>query len=112
VTNTLWTNCIECLQQELPAQQFNTWIRPLQVDRNGTTLRLLAPNRFVKDWVAQRYLERINEIVVGDPQANGVELVEVIIGSKKVAPDNVESSEAIEVAPKANTPPPPADSFC
>jgi len=94
------------LQQELPAQQFNTWIRPLQVDRNGTTLRLLAPNRFVKDWVAQRYLERINEIVVGDPQANGVELVEVIIGSKKVAPDNVESSEAIEVAPKANTPPP------
>jgi chromosomal replication initiator protein len=106
VTNTLWTNCIDCLQQELPAQQFNTWIRPLQVDRNGTTLRLLAPNRFVKDWVAQRYLERINEIIVGDPQANGVELVEVIIGSKKVAADNVESSEAIAVAPKANKKPP------
>jgi len=106
VTNTLWTNCIDCLQQELPAQQFNTWIRPLQVDRNGTTLRLLAPNRFVKDWVAQRYLARINEIVVGDPQASGVELVEVIIGSKKVAADNIESSESIAVAPKANKKPP------
>jgi len=94
------------LQQELPAQQFNTWIRPLQVDRNGTTLRLLAPNRFVKDWVAQRYLARINEIVVGDPQASGVELVEVIIGSKKVAADNIESSESIAVAPKANKKPP------
>ena len=102
MTNTLWTNCIDCLQQELPAQQFNTWIRPLQVDRNGTTLRLLAPNRFVKDWVSQRYLARINEIVVGDPQASGVELVEVVIGSKKVAPNPVEPSESIVVAPKTS----------
>jgi len=85
VTNTLWTNCIDCLQQELPAQQFNTWIRPLQVDRNGATLCLLAPNRFVKDWVAQRYLSRINEIVIADPRAEGIEQVEVIIGSRKMA---------------------------
>ncbi len=102
MTNTLWTNCIDCLQQELPAQQFNTWIRPLQVDRNGTTLRLLAPNRFVKDWVSQRYLARINEIVVGDPQASGVELVEVVIGSKKIAPNPVEPSESAVVAPKTS----------
>jgi len=73
------------LQQELPAQQFNTWIRPLQVDRNGATLCLLAPNRFVKDWVAQRYLSRINEIVIADPRAEGIEQVEVIIGSRKMA---------------------------
>lgn len=85
MSNTLWTNCIDCLQQELPAQQFNTWIRPLQVDQNGKTLRLLAPNRFVKDWVAQRYLSRINEIVIADPQADGIDQVELIIGSKKVA---------------------------
>lgn len=94
MSNTLWTNCIDCLQQELPAQQFNTWIRPLQVDQNGNTLRLLAPNRFVKDWVAQRYLSRINEIVIADPQADGVEQVELIIGSKRVSQEQpVKASE-------------------
>jgi len=104
VTNTLWTNCIDCLQQELPAQQFNTWIRPLQVDRNGATLCLLAPNRFVKDWVAQRYLSRINEIVIADPQAEGIERVEVIIGSRKMAAKIDEGSQK-EDSPAANNKP-------
>jgi len=89
------------LQQELPAQQFNTWIRPLQVDRNGATLCLLAPNRFVKDWVAQRYLSRINEIVIADPRAEGIEQVEVIIGSRKTATKIDEGSQK-EVSPSAN----------
>lgn len=100
MSNTLWTNCIDCLQQELPAQQFNTWIRPLQVDQNGNTLRLLAPNRFVKDWVAQRYLSRINEIVIADPQADGVEQVELIIGSKRVSQEQpVKASEVQKPKP-------------
>lgn len=99
MTNTLWINCIDCLQQELPAQQFNTWIRPLQVDQNGNTLRLLAPNRFVKDWVAQRYLSRISEIVIADPQANGVEQVELIIGSKNAAAESANET-AVSQKPK------------
>ncbi len=103
MSNTLWTNCIDCLQQELPAQQFNTWIRPLQVDQNGNTLRLLAPNRFVKDWVAQRYLSRINEIVIADPQAGGVEQVELVIGSKRVSQEQpVKASEAQKPKPTAS----------
>ncbi|MFT3929296.1 MAG: chromosomal replication initiator protein DnaA [Spongiibacteraceae bacterium] len=58
-----WQKCIEFLQDELPAQQFNTWIRPLTVSGNETELRLLAPNRFVKDWVNDKFLARIREIV-------------------------------------------------
>ena len=104
MTNTTWTKCIDCLQKELPAQQFNTWIRPLQVDLDGATLRLLAPNRFVKDWVAQRYLSRINEIVVTDLQADGVEQVELIIGSRRAAETKVdnERTPVRSVPPKNN----------
>lgn len=58
-----WQKCIEFLQDELPAQQFNTWIRPLVVSGDDTELRLLAPNRFVKDWVNDKFLGRIREIV-------------------------------------------------
>jgi len=59
----VWQKCIDCLQDELPSQQFNTWIRPLTAEAEGAELHLLAPNRFVKEWVDDKFLERINELV-------------------------------------------------
>jgi chromosomal replication initiation ATPase DnaA len=58
-----WQKCVEYLQDELPAQQFNTWIRPLAVSGDDAQLRLLAPNRFVRDWVNDKFLARIRELV-------------------------------------------------
>jgi chromosomal replication initiator protein len=60
---SLWERCLSRLQGELPAQQFNTWIRPLKADINAAGLRLFAPNRFVLDWVNDKFLQRIREIV-------------------------------------------------
>ena len=74
--STLWNQCTRVLQAELPEQQFNTWIRPLQAVDDGSVLRLLAPNRFVIDWVQQHYLERILE-VVDDTDTNTEVVVEV-----------------------------------
>ncbi len=69
MAQALWEQCLGYLQEELPAQQFNTWIRPLQLDISEdesleptNNIRLLAPNRFVKDWVSDKFLERITEI--------------------------------------------------
>lgn len=69
MAQALWEQCLGYLQEELPAQQFNTWIRPLQLDSSEddspeptNNIRLLAPNRFVKDWVSDKFLERITEI--------------------------------------------------
>ncbi len=77
--STLWNQCIRVLQAELPEQQFNTWIRPLQAVDDGPVLRLLAPNRFVIDWVQDHYMERILELVdEGDQEAEVV----VEVGSR------------------------------
>lgn len=66
--STLWNHCIRELKAELPEQQFNTWIRPLQAIQDDSTLTLLAPNRFVVDWLKQHHFERISELVkVGGP---------------------------------------------
>ncbi|GAA0701446.1 chromosomal replication initiator protein DnaA [Marinobacterium maritimum] len=66
----LWEQCLRALQQEFPSQQFNTWIRPLRAqDSADNELLLLAPNRFVKDWVADKFLARIQQAVceaIGD----------------------------------------------
>lgn len=60
---SLWHACLTRLEKELPPQQFNTWIRPLSADVRGAgTLRLVAPNRFVLQWVKDRFLRRIETL--------------------------------------------------
>ena len=54
-----WSICLGRFKQELSAQQFNTWIKPLQFEARDGALRLLAPNRFVQQWVKDRFLHRI-----------------------------------------------------
>ncbi|HEY8521040.1 MAG TPA: chromosomal replication initiator protein DnaA [Gammaproteobacteria bacterium] len=56
---SLWAQCARTLEAQLSEQQFNTWIRPLQAVEDGDRLRLLAPNRFVVDWVQTHCLEDI-----------------------------------------------------
>ena len=63
----MWQQCVHCLQDELSPQLFNTWIRPLraeisQSEAGGEQLKLFAPNRFVKGWVNDKFLDRIMEI--------------------------------------------------
>jgi len=48
---------------ELPVQQFNAWVRPLQAIERDGQLRLLAPNRYVIDWLGDNALSRLRELV-------------------------------------------------
>ena len=65
---SFWNDCLLHLEGELSSNHFNTWIRPLQAEKDHNKLYLLAPNRFVKDWVDSHYLNRITEIAgsIGD----------------------------------------------
>lgn len=78
----LWQQCVELLRDELPAQQFNTWIRPLQVDAEGGELRVYAPNRFVLDWVNEKYLSRLLELLT-ERSGGMVPALSLLIGSKR-----------------------------
>lgn len=63
--SSFWISCLSQFEQELPPQQFNTWIRPLRLegeDDVANGLRLYAPNGFILKWVKERYLTRIEEL--------------------------------------------------
>ena len=63
VTQDFWSFCLSRLEQELPQQQFNTWIKTLRAESGeASALSLIAPNRFVLQWVRERYLRRIEEL--------------------------------------------------
>ncbi|MEH6515606.1 MAG: chromosomal replication initiator protein DnaA [Halioglobus sp.] len=89
----VWQRCVSRLQDELPSQQFNTWIRPLQANENDGRLHLYAPNRFIKDFVSDKFAERIRQLI---NEVGGAAPTDVIleIGSGEVVgtPSNDASS--------------------
>jgi len=81
VDASLWARCARALENELPEQQFNTWVRPLQAIEGDGAVKLLAPNAFVVDWVNQHLLTRIGELLSGlVPSAPPI--VTVAVGSR------------------------------
>jgi len=77
----LWNKCLGRLEEELSAQQFNTWIRPLQAVQEQEGFCLLAPNRFVMDWVKERFLVRIAELLGEYASGKGVNVM-IVVGSQ------------------------------
>lgn len=72
-----WPTCLSKFEKELSAQQFNTWIKPLQTEVNGNAVRILASNRFVMQWVKDRFLKKIEQFA----QAHNPNIkIELILG--------------------------------
>ncbi|AWB68965.1 chromosomal replication initiator protein DnaA [Saccharobesus litoralis] len=94
MANSLWQNCQNVMQQDLPAQEFNTWIRPLQSLEEGGVVTLFAPNKFVRDWVLDKYADTINQHLT---QINSGQLpsLRVEVGTKPT-----DSRVAQQAAPK------------
>ncbi len=84
----LWSRCIRQLESEVAEQLFNVWLRPLQAVPDGNVLRLLAPNKFVLDWVKQNALPRILELVgnYSTETADAAPGVVLEVGSRVTAP--------------------------
>lgn len=63
--NEFWSTCLTQFKQDLPVQQFNTWIKGLRFERDpdeSTLFHLIAPNRFIMQWVRERYLSQIEAL--------------------------------------------------
>src|SRR3990167_5807781 len=98
LSTSLWEKCLNALESEFPSQQFNTWIRPLQAEMGNGKLVLLAPNRFVLDWIAERFLTRIKELVKQFSENQSLSVL-LEIGSKAI------DGHKLDISPKATQAP-------
>nr|WP_237759339.1 chromosomal replication initiator protein DnaA [Legionella parisiensis] len=104
VSASVWQKCLGLLQDEYSAQQFNTWLRPLQAHTDEQRFILFAPNRFVVDWVKKHFFSRIEELVkqfCGDE----IKSISIEIGSKTSSTDS-DSSSSGSFSSEVNTSPP------
>ncbi|MGH8572515.1 MAG: DnaA N-terminal domain-containing protein, partial [Gammaproteobacteria bacterium] len=99
---SLWQQCLRRLESEVPPQQFNTWIRPLQAVEADRALTLLAPNRFVLEWIRDRYLNRIVNLVLSVAEEGTVD-VQLGVGTRKGMADP--PAQARPVRSRAESPP-------
>ncbi len=90
---SLWQQCLVRLQNELPATEFSMWISPLQAQLTDNILALYAPNRFVLDWVRDKYLNNLNSLL-NDLCGTDAPLLRFEVGNK---PINQIVSQAIAV---------------
>ncbi|HZV62971.1 MAG TPA: chromosomal replication initiator protein DnaA [Methylophilaceae bacterium] len=88
-----WSICLDRFKQELSAQQFNTWIKPLRFEPKNNTVRLLAPNRFVQQWVKDRFLRRI-ELLAEELLQHPVAIELALSDTEAVAINGVERKPA------------------
>ncbi len=102
---SLWNRCLRVLESELPMQQFNTWVRPLQAIERDGQLRLLAPNRYVIEWLGENSLPRIRELVHAFAEGTAPDLV-LDVGTRagvvpSVAPVNGAADAANQAAARS-----------
>ena len=86
MTQNFWQTCLQHLERELPADDFNTWVRPLQIRSSKGRTVLLSPNEYVRDYISLNYLERIRDIFEHLGATRESVVVDVSRVDEKVAP--------------------------
>jgi chromosomal replication initiator protein len=101
---SLWAACLEQLAQELPEQQFNTWIKPLsaQVSEDLTQASLFVANRFKMDWIRAQYLARVEAVL--EALASQPVRVELVLAARESAVRSTPSTPFSDLPPEAELP--------
>lgn len=94
--SSIWNTCLTKLENEISSADFSTWIRPLQVLETDEKIRLLAPNRFVLDWVKEHHLKKIEDVI--QDFSKGKLGVCLEIGSKQSSVSKLVNKTAPQVA--------------
>lgn len=104
----IWPVCLERLQDELPQNLFNMWIRPLQAEEGVQSLKLLAPNPFFVRHITDKYLARIRELAL-DLSQGRLQQVQLAVGSRNDSEKAPTPVSVNRVSPAVVNPAPVAD---
>lgn len=99
-----WPHCQARLQDELKPDEFSMWIRPLQSLEEGQEVRLFAPNRFVLEWVRDRYLPRIRDFLI-ELAGDKAPTVQLAIGERRLTEPSKATTSSPVTAPRVEVVP-------
>jgi chromosomal replication initiator protein len=95
-----WEHCLNRIGSDIPQQQFNTWIRPLQAQWQGSGLILAAPNRFIRDFVTEKYVPMIATYLLDIVAPASAQVSVTVVGGSAPTPPVVKRpSPAASLSP-------------
>lgn len=105
---SLWESCLTCLEKEFPSLEFKTWIRPLHAEFSNGTLTLIAPNRFVAEFIGQRFKTRIDELIEQFSEGEPLPTIRIEIGptpsyDNKIEPQPIKTPSNVDTTYAKNT---------
>ncbi len=103
-----WQHCLNRLGGDIPQQQFNTWIRPLRAEWQESGLMLTAPNRFIRDFVGEKYLPLINSYLLDVVAPAAAQASITVQGEQSATPSSITSGAAQTLPRPAEVLPRPA----
>lgn len=96
--NTFWPSCLAQFEKELPPQQFITWIKPLAIRPNSPdSLTLLAPNRFVLQWIRDKFIARVHQMALA--HFGHAIAIELVLADSKTLPAT--ATTAAQIPPRS-----------
>ncbi len=101
---SLWNLSLERLRQELPTQQFSMWIRPLTSQEEDSVVTLYAPNRFILDWVRDKYRDKITQLFTEFAGANAPELRLEVMGRQQPPASSVRADSVPATPARSESP--------
>ncbi|HEY9446330.1 MAG TPA: chromosomal replication initiator protein DnaA [Burkholderiales bacterium] len=102
--NSFWRHCLSHFEKELPVQQFVTWIKPLKYHAQGDVVTLVAPNRFVLQWIRDKFYGRIQELA-REHLKKDIE-IRLLLAEKEPASSPPPAAAPAEMAPAQSRPSP------
>ena len=100
-----WQSCVDVFKQELSQHQFATWIKPLRWEQDGDNFTLVAPNRYVLQWVKDRVLTQIEhagEKYFARPIRVDLALEEADLGAPDIGSPEAVAASGLYSAPPIN----------
>ena len=92
---TLWDKCLKDIADRLSDKQMKTWLHPLEVSLDDSTLSIVAPNKFIRDMVETDYLQIIRETVINQSNEKVSEISLRLPDVKKTVHTNTQSLKPV-----------------
>jgi chromosomal replication initiator protein len=94
-----WQQCLKTLETNITEETVNNWVLPLQPIMRQNKLRLLAPNRYVYNYVKRNLANDIRKTAaIIDPE---IELIEFEVGTYEPADEN-QSAPSLDIGDSLN----------
>ena len=101
-TDIIWQQCLILLKEQFGEQNYNTWFKQLQARYEDNKLQIIANNRLVQDFIRNKYLGQISNIL--NELTGGIDIELIVAKQSEIKPSTPKTYTTKSASAKQNKP--------